>query len=60
MIEQQSDLILDLGPVLSDSNTGGHTRRIAEQNMMAVHPHHVSVGGIIYRNIGLVSCRPLY
>ena len=55
-VEQQSDLVLDLGPLLSDSNTGGHTRTIAEHKLIQVHPHHVTVRGIIHRNIGLVSC----
>ncbi|EXJ57746.1 uncharacterized protein A1O5_12536 [Cladophialophora psammophila CBS 110553] len=55
VIEQQSDLVLDLGPILSDSNTGGHTRNIAEQKIIAIHPHHVIVGGTVHRNIGLVS-----
>ncbi|KIW95803.1 uncharacterized protein Z519_02867 [Cladophialophora bantiana CBS 173.52] len=55
VIEQQSDLVFDLGPILSDSNTGGHTRNIAEQKIIAIHPHHVVVGGVVHRNIGLVS-----
>ncbi|KAI1622713.1 thiamine diphosphate-binding protein [Exophiala viscosa] len=54
-VEQQSDLVLDLGPLLSDSNTGGHTRSIAEHKLIQVHPHHVSVRGVAYRNIGLVE-----
>ena len=56
VVEQQSDLVLDLGPLLADSNTGGHTRSIAEHKLIAVHPHHVSIAGVVYRNIGLVSC----
>lgn len=59
VLEQQSDLVFDLGPILSDSNTGGHTRKIEEAKLIAVHPHHVTVAGVVYRNIGIVACRSL-
>lgn len=56
-VEQQSDLVLDIGPILSDSNTGGHTRNIDVRKMIAIHPHQVIVAGTMYRNVGIVSCR---
>lgn len=56
VVEQKSDFVLDLGPILADSNTGGHSRSIAEEKLVEVHPHHVTVGGVKYCNIGLVSC----
>ncbi len=56
-IEEESDLVFDLGPLHSDSNTGGHTRHLDGKRLIEVHPHHVNVAGITYRNIGLVSCK---
>ncbi|OAL28563.1 hypothetical protein AYO22_02757 [Fonsecaea multimorphosa] len=55
VLEQKSDLVLDLGPILADSNTGGHSRKIAEHQIIAVHPHHVTIECVVYPNIGLVS-----
>ncbi|KAK5036966.1 hypothetical protein LTR13_005346 [Exophiala sideris] len=55
VVEQKSDLVLDLGPLLADSNTGGHSRKITEQQTIAVHPHQVIIAGMVYRNVGLES-----
>lgn len=55
-VEQDSDLVVDLGPLLSDSNTGGFTRNIAERKLISVHPHHVVTRGTIYPQISLASC----
>ncbi|KKY20279.1 putative benzoate 4-monooxygenase cytochrome p450 [Diplodia seriata] len=51
-VEQDSDLVLDLGPLHSDSNTGGHSRRIAVGcTLVEVRPHEVVVrGGRSFRN----------
>lgn len=56
-LEKDSDLVFDLGPLHSDSNTGGHTRHIDVKRLIEVHPHHVVVAGTTYRSIGLVSCK---
>ncbi|KAK7724476.1 hypothetical protein SLS57_004231 [Botryosphaeria dothidea] len=42
-IENASDLVIDLGPILSDSNTGAHTRTIADDKLVSIHPHTVTV-----------------
>jgi pyruvate decarboxylase len=55
-IEQESDLVIDLGPFLSDSNTGGHSRRLLEQRMIAVNTKEVVISGVVYPQIGLKSC----
>ncbi|CZR68750.1 related to pyruvate decarboxylase [Phialocephala subalpina] len=55
VIEQDSDLVIDLGPLLSDSNTGGHTRKIAESKLITVLPNHVSIGNKTYQEVGLAS-----
>ncbi|KAF9890418.1 hypothetical protein FE257_006086 [Aspergillus nanangensis] len=49
-IEQQSDCILDLGPYLSDSNTGGHSRNIHTDRYISVGSDHVTVGYRRYEN----------
>ncbi|OMP88778.1 putative pyruvate decarboxylase C13A11.06 [Diplodia seriata] len=46
-VERDSDLVLDLGPLHSDSNTGGHSRRIAAGcTLVEVRPHEVVVRGV--------------
>ncbi|KAK5552802.1 Pyruvate decarboxylase 1 [Exophiala xenobiotica] len=47
-VEDESDLIIDLGPLLSDSNTGGHSRRIPIDKYVAVNPHDVKVADRTY------------
>ncbi|KAL1638556.1 hypothetical protein SLS58_008769 [Diplodia intermedia] len=47
-VERDSDLVLDLGPLPSDSNTGGHSRRIvaaagSTRTLVEVHPREVVV-----------------
>ncbi|GME52880.1 putative benzoate 4-monooxygenase cytochrome p450 [Neofusicoccum parvum] len=44
-VEDASDLVLDLGPLLSDSNTGGHTRAIPPAKLVSLHPHGAVVRG---------------
>ncbi|VVT44485.1 uncharacterized protein SAPINGB_P000432 [Magnusiomyces paraingens] len=39
-----SDCVLNLGPLLSDSNTGGFTRKIKSENAIILHPLYVQVG----------------
>lgn len=38
-----SDLVLNIGPFLTDSNTGGFTRDIKDENLVMLHPLYVSV-----------------
>lgn len=60
VVEEESDLVLDLGPILSDSNTGGFTRKIPEGKMISVHPHSVVIGDSTYQHAGLASCKFSY
>ncbi|PVH71380.1 pyruvate decarboxylase [Cadophora sp. DSE1049] len=53
-IEEKSDLVLDLGPCLSDSNTGGHSRNIKEKNYISVAATHVTAGNKTYDGVPLV------
>ncbi|ANB13342.1 indolepyruvate decarboxylase 1 [Sugiyamaella lignohabitans] len=49
-----SDLVINFGPLLSDSNTGGLSREIKEENLIALHPLYVSVKGKLYKDIQFV------
>jgi pyruvate decarboxylase len=57
VIEQESDLVIDLGPFLSDSNTGGLSRKLPEQRVIAVNTKDVAISGVAYPQIGLKSCK---
>ncbi|KAF2796696.1 pyruvate decarboxylase [Melanomma pulvis-pyrius CBS 109.77] len=54
-VETESDLVIDLGPILSDSNTGGFTRKIPEGNLISIHPRCVKIGNSTYKHAGLAS-----
>ncbi|KAL4892390.1 thiamine diphosphate-binding protein [Aspergillus ambiguus] len=52
VIEKTSDLVIDLGPCHSDSNTGGHSRNITKgEDYVMVTANHVTIGHATYRNI---------
>ena len=40
---ESSDCILNIGPLLSDSNTGGHTREIKPEQAILIHESHCTV-----------------
>lgn len=46
-----SDFVLNVGPLLSDSNTGGFTRQIKDENAVLLHPNYISVKGKIHEGI---------
>ena len=54
-IEDESDLVIDLGPSLSDSNTGGHSRRIKEDKYISVAADHVRDGKQVFKNVYIVD-----
>lgn len=58
-IENESDLVLEFGSLLSDSNTGGHSREIASQKLISVHPNMVVCFGKSYESVSMKSCRSL-
>lgn len=43
-----SDLVLNIGPIYSDSTTGGFSRRIEHKNLVVLHPKYVEVQGVDY------------
>lgn len=38
-----SDLVLNVGPFLTDSNTGGFSREIKDENVVMLHPLYVTI-----------------
>lgn len=50
-VERDSDLIIELGSILSDSNTGGHSRAISGHKMISISPSEVLVCGKAYMDI---------
>jgi pyruvate decarboxylase len=57
ILEEESDLVIDLGPFLSDSNTGGFSRKLSQKRVIAVNPKDVVIAGVVFRHIGLKSCK---
>ncbi|KAL3458089.1 thiamine diphosphate-binding protein [Aspergillus heterothallicus] len=55
-IEQDSDLVIDIGFIHSDSNTGGHSRVVPNKaQSILIAPDHVQVGYARYDNVYLVE-----
>lgn len=46
-----SDLVLNIGPLLSDSNTGGFTRKIKDENLILLHPLYCKIKGTLYKGV---------
>ncbi|KAK6542203.1 hypothetical protein TWF694_007963 [Orbilia ellipsospora] len=50
-VENDSDLVLNIGPHLTSSNTGAFSRQIKDENLIMLHPHYCSVFGKKYDEI---------
>lgn len=50
-IHNTSDLVISLGPIFSDSNTGGYTAKIKDENHIILHPVYVQVKGKMYKDV---------
>jgi pyruvate decarboxylase len=50
---ESSDFIINTGPILSDSNTGGFTRSIPPENIVEIHPEHTIFKGKKYTNVSI-------
>jgi pyruvate decarboxylase len=55
-VENQSDLVLYLGPNLSDSNTGGFSAKLATEKTIYVHADSVVVKGKEFPDVRLAPC----
>ncbi|KAK9477735.1 thiamine diphosphate-binding protein [Lipomyces japonicus] len=43
---ESSDLVINIGPLLSDNNSGSFTRHIEDDQLVILHPAYVSVKGV--------------
>jgi pyruvate decarboxylase len=50
---ESSDFVINTGPMLSDSNTGGFTRSIKDENVVEIHPEHTIFKGNTYTNVSM-------
>ncbi|KAF2176147.1 pyruvate decarboxylase [Zopfia rhizophila CBS 207.26] len=50
---EESDCILNIGPLLADSNTGGHTREIRLDQVILVEPRSCTILGTTYAHVYL-------
>ncbi len=50
-IEVDSDLVIDIGSLPSDSNTGAFSRSIPENKLISLHPHYVSIRDKYYDGV---------
>ncbi|KAK9450308.1 thiamine diphosphate-binding protein [Limtongia smithiae] len=48
---ESSDLVINIGPIISDSNTGGFTRFIEEKHLIILHPAYVSIFGEVHKGV---------
>ncbi|KAF3163486.1 hypothetical protein TWF106_004783 [Orbilia oligospora] len=53
-VENDADLILNIGPHLTSSNTGAFTRQIPENKLIVLHPHYCSVFGERFEGIHFI------
>lgn len=51
---ESADLVLNTGPLLSDSNTGAFSRNIAEANVIQLHPEYCVVKGKRFPDVHFV------
>ncbi|EPS42917.1 hypothetical protein H072_3214 [Dactylellina haptotyla CBS 200.50] len=50
-VENNADLVLNIGPHLTSSNTGAFSRQIADDKVILLHPHYCSVLGERFEGI---------
>ena len=52
---EASDFVINTGPFISDSNTGGFTRRIKPENVVEIYGDHTIFKGQKFENIAMKS-----
>ncbi|KAK9470734.1 thiamine diphosphate-binding protein [Dipodascopsis tothii] len=48
---EDSDVVLNIGPIISDNNTGAFTRNVPEEKLIVLHPSYVSIRGTVHRGL---------
>ncbi|KAH7124323.1 thiamine diphosphate-binding protein [Dactylonectria macrodidyma] len=54
---EESDCILNIGPLLADSNTGGHTREVRPNQVILLEPRSCTILGTKYADVYLKPFR---
>ncbi|KAL3477418.1 pyruvate decarboxylase [Aspergillus californicus] len=54
-IENESDLVIDVGPCHSDSNTGGHSRNLSKSAYILIAADYVQIGHARYEKVYLLE-----
>jgi pyruvate decarboxylase len=54
---ESSDFVINTGPLLSDSNSGGFTRSIKPENVVEIYSDYVVLKGQRYSDIAMKSRR---
>jgi pyruvate decarboxylase len=52
---ESSDFVINTGPMISDSNTGGFTRNIKPENVVEIYPDYAIFKGEEYTDIDMKS-----
>jgi pyruvate decarboxylase len=55
---EASDFVINTGPFISDSNTGGFTRRIKPENVVEIYGDYTIFKGQRFENIAMKSRTP--
>jgi len=53
---ESSDFVINTGPMISDSNTGGFTRNIKAENVVEIYPDYVIFKGETYTDTAMKPC----
>lgn len=53
-VEEDSDLVIHFGPLLSDANTGAFTMEISKEKLVELHELFVSIKGKVYKGVHFV------
>ncbi|KAK9486913.1 thiamine diphosphate-binding protein [Lipomyces starkeyi] len=48
---ERSDVVINIGPLISDSNTGGFTRFIEDKHLIVLHPSYVEIFGVRHEGL---------
>lgn len=57
-VEDQSDLVIHIGPLPTDMNTGGFSAKIDEEKLILIEETCVRYMGKVFEGVYLKSCKP--
>ena len=57
-VEEDSDLVIHIGPLPTDMNTGGFSAKIDPRKLVLVEETRVILRGEVFEGVYLASCQP--